>query len=126
MVFWNRWFGRKEDSPPETDDAGTHCVLIHLLLAAQWPSDDETSRYHALQDELEKRITDAGAGELDGDEWGEGECTIFLYGPDADRLWAAVAPVLSRHRFPPGSWALKRFGGPDCERTERVQLGTGG
>lgn len=92
--------------PPE------HAVILHILLEREMPDPVEMERYHDLQDELEKAIHAAHAGELDGDEWGEGMCVIYMYGPDAEALWEAVAPVLEKHQFPAGSHAVKRTGPP--------------
>jgi hypothetical protein len=80
---------------------------------------------HALQDRLLEAIENAAAGQLDGDEFGEGTCTIYCYGPDADRLWDAVAPILETEPFPEGSVAVKRYGPPGA-REETVDLAWGG
>jgi hypothetical protein len=56
-----------------------------------------------------------------GDEWGEGACTIYMYGPSADHLWEAIAPVLEKRPFPKGSYARRRYGPPGT-REDRVDL----
>jgi hypothetical protein len=43
-----------------------------------------------LEDRLESLIEAHGAGELDGNEFGGGEAVLYCYGPDADRLFAAI------------------------------------
>jgi hypothetical protein len=118
LKFFQRLFGARA----KDDAAEDHAVLIHIRLAGEWPVDEETAGYHALQDEREAAITGAGAGELDGDEWGGGECVIFTYGPDAEALWESMEPVLEKRSFPKGSYAIKRFGGPGCGREERVDI----
>ena len=122
MGFLSKLFGSKP-APQATDSSkDEHAVLVHIKLAAEMPSEDEMAKYHALQDQLIAAIEAAAAGELDGDEWGGGECVIYTYGPGADALWDAIAPVLEKHPFPRGSFAIKRYGGPDCGREERVRI----
>lgn len=50
----------------------------------------------ALEEQLEKAIVAADAGEFDGNEVAlDGRDTLlYMYGPDADRLYAAIEPVL--------------------------------
>jgi hypothetical protein len=125
MGFLSRFFGKK---PPETStpsggaDADEHAVLLHIPTRGEMPTSEELDASHAMQDELAAAIEAADAGELDGDEWGGGEGVIFCYGPDADRLFEAMIPVLEKRPFPKGSHAIKRYGGPDGSRTERVSL----
>lgn len=118
MGFFARVFGKQ----PEPQRDPEHAVLLHFRLESTWPSTQEVDRYHALEERLEEAVKDARAGELDGDEFGEGECVVFLYGPDAEALWKAVMPVLEKEPFPKGSFAIKRFGGPDCGQEERINL----
>jgi hypothetical protein len=47
-----------------------------------------------LEDQLTEAIALAHAGEFDGNEVGQGELKLYMYGPDAERLFATVEPVL--------------------------------
>ena len=73
-------------------------------------SDQERARIAALEDQLKQTIEEATLGDFDGDEFGGYVCTIYLYGPDADRLFAAVFPILWRFNAGPGSSVIKRYG----------------
>lgn len=108
---------RPQPSPKGPDEA----ILLHFPLEGTWPTQDETAKYHALQDQLDLAVQAAKAGELDGDEWGEGQCVVFLYGPSAALLWDAIAPVLEKYPFPEGSHAIKRQGPPGSSE-ERIDL----
>jgi hypothetical protein len=103
-------------------DAAQHALLLHIPTAGTTPTPQEMESSHALQAEIECALEASGAGMLDGDEWGGGECVIFCFGPDADRLFDAIAPVLEKRPFPKGSHATKRYGGPETTRVERVNL----
>ncbi|MFW6438306.1 MAG: hypothetical protein ACOCZ7_04750, partial [Armatimonadota bacterium] len=63
-------------------------------------------------------------GEFDGNEIGGGEFTLFIYGEDADALFAAIESELRKLDPPPGDYyAIKRYGPPDEDaRDERVNL----
>ena len=47
-----------------------------------------------LEDKLARAIQDGDLGELDGNEIGPAETTLFMYGPDAERLFAGIESAL--------------------------------
>jgi hypothetical protein len=101
-------------------------VIVHLALAGgDAGSQDERERIMKLQDEVAAAIDAAGVGQFDGDEWGGGECVLYMYGPDADRLFDTVRAVVTK--LPPraGSFAIKRWGdaGDASAKEEKVSLG---
>ena len=55
-------------------------------------------------------------GELDGHEIAidGSDGFLFLYGPDADALFAAIEPVLRKSPVMPGADATLRYGDPDA------------
>jgi hypothetical protein len=72
-----------------------------------------------LEERLIQAIGDARVGEFDGNEFGEGEVTLFAYGPDADRLFAAMEPIL--RSFPPRpAQVLVRYGGLSDDQAPQV------
>ena len=87
-----------------------HAVIVHLSVA-----DDSTelSGFFDLEDRLIAAIEKAKAGEFDGNEVGGGEQVLYMYGPDAERLFAAVRPVLASLPPPAGSYAVLRWGAAD-------------
>jgi hypothetical protein len=84
-------------------------VLVHVPLPA---GEEGWNRVSELADRLVERIEAAGAGEYDGEVVGEGWATFYSYGPDADRLWQAVAEAVDLAALPEGAHAVKRYGGP--------------
>ena len=64
--------------------------------------------------ELEERLGDAAeraqTGELDGNEVGEGEYTIWLYGDSAARLAETVRTALVHEQLPPQCYLFVRHG----------------
>ena len=88
-----------------------HAVIVHLpLTGTQFGSEDEREAVYILEDRLTDAIERDRAGEFDGNEFGGGECTLYMYGPDADRLFNAVAPLLRLNPLARGGYAVMRYG----------------
>jgi hypothetical protein len=102
-------------------------VLIHFRLSdGAFGTPEEVTQLMDLEQRLETAIESSGAGELDGNEVGGGEFVVFIYGPDADRLFAVVEPLLRESPLASGGFAVKRYGAADDPgaREARVELGT--
>ena len=82
---------------------------------------EERDRILALQHQLSEAIENSSAGELDGDEWGGGTCTIYMYGRSAERMLSLTWPILKEFHAPSGSYVIKRFGDSD-EGDQRIPL----
>ena len=125
MSFFKRLF-QKQPIREEALDASTQqAVLIHLPYEGDdFPPPGGVEAMHELQHELDAVLEAANAGEVDGDEFGGGECTIYIYGPNADAIWAAIEPVLAQKTLFPGAFAIKQYD-EDGDREERIQLTPG-
>lgn len=100
-----------------------HAVLVHIRLSnAGFGTKEEVDGIHALSDRLEAKILEAGAGEFDGDEFGQGECTLYMYGPNADVLFAAVERELRASPFSRGGWVIKRYGPAQDSTAKEVRI----
>ena len=100
-----------------------HAVTLHLPLSkGGFGADKDIVVCQQIEDDLEEEIDRAGVGEMDGNEIGDGECTLFMYGPDADKLLAAIA---SRARSSPlgrHAWAIKRYGSVDDPNAREIRV----
>jgi hypothetical protein len=100
-----------------------HSVIAHLKLSDPGLGiGEEVGSFHDLSDELIEAIEQAGAGEFDGDEFGKGECVLYMYGPDADALFAAVEPVLRRSPLAHGGHVIKRYGAANESGAKEVVI----
>ena len=100
-----------------------HAVLVHLRLSDdRFGTRQEMDAIHALSDRLEARILEAKVGEFDGDEFGEGECTLYMYGPDADALFSAIEGELRTSPLSRGAWVIKRYGAADDSTAKQIRL----
>ena len=69
----------------------------------------------AIERQLEKAVTEADVGEYDGNEVATdgSDGYLYMYGPDADALFAVVRPILESVPFMKGSVAHLRYGPPE-------------
>jgi hypothetical protein len=97
------------DEPLEEEDEDS--VYVHLKLSDdKYGTPEERDRIRKLSHELKAVIESKGVGELDGDEFGGGECTLFMYGPDANALFSVIERILRQSPVANGGRAVKRYG----------------
>ena len=109
--------GKPEPPPPE------HAVVVYLKLSdAKFGTPEDRASIHRLSASLESAINTAAVGDFDGDEFGKGECALFMYGPDADRLFATIEPIVRASRHAQGARAIKRYGPAQDPSSRRVQI----
>ncbi len=71
-----------------------------------------------LEDRLSARIRRDALGEFDGNEFGPTETVLFMYGPDAERLFAGIEPILREYPLCHGARVVIRRGAPGSEQRE--------
>jgi hypothetical protein len=92
------------------------------LSDSEFGTDKERERIRALADKLSKTISSTSEiGEFDGDEFGGGICTLYMYGPSASKLFDVVIPVLLQFGLPSGSFIIKGYGGVGAQE-ERIPV----
>lgn len=111
-------FGLKKNAEASEEQA----LIVTIKLGSAMGGDDERRRIAAMEDELSAAIERSEAGEFDGDEFGEGVCTIYAYGASAERLFSVALPILKKFHPPAGSYAVKRYGKPGAKQ-DRVEIG---
>lgn len=108
-----------DDEPtPEPLGQDEQDLLVRLRLSNKsLGTARERADIEALALQLEAALTEAGAGEYDGDEWGGGECTLFFCGRSADRMFAVLQPLLRSHPLARGATVqLQHDDGPPVTR----------
>ena len=90
-------------------DPVEQAVIVHF----QYGSTD-LGQLFALEGLLEKAIADAKVGEYDGNEVREdgADGYLYMYGPNADRLFETVIPILTKTDFMAGAVVKRRYGPP--------------
>ncbi|MFI5534173.1 hypothetical protein ACIA8O_37115 [Kitasatospora sp. NPDC051853] len=101
-----------------------HAVVARFQLAADgFGGQSQRATVRRAQTLLTEVIDRAGVGEFDGNEFGAGEVTLYAYGPDADALFAVMAPVLRDLSFRPAHVVLRYGSAADPSAVEhRVDL----
>lgn len=100
-----------------------HAVIVHFI---NYPFGNDLDPLFALEEELVMAIEDANVGEYDGNEIAVdgNDGTLYMYGPDADRLFEAVRPTLEACAFMKGAQVTKRYGSPE-DNAEEVTITVG-
>jgi len=96
MGILNKLFGGR--SAPQV--SATHpeqAILIHLNGTDLPQSVYDRYDLMGLEDALIAWLDGTGIGEVDGNEIGPETAVIYLYGPDAERLFVKIEPVLRAH-----------------------------
>ncbi len=111
-------------TPPAVDPANDQAVILKLKLpSGESACSEETQRIEGLEERIEEEIDELQTGEYDRDEYGDGFCTIYMYGPNADSLYSSIQPILNSFPFLPGSYALKRYGKPGSPQVQIPMAG---
>ena len=115
MGLFDKWLKSKsgDSKPPD------HAVFVYFKLSDDDMGDGEIDdAIYSMEEDLRRLIETSGSGEFDGDEWGGGLCQLFIYGPDADRLFEVIQPELLKAHGLPLTRIIKRYGGPGAQQTE--------
>ncbi|MFD8693000.1 hypothetical protein [Streptomyces sp. NPDC059651] len=108
----------------EVENDVEHAVIAHYRLADDGLGEpSQRAVVRQSQSLLTEAIEQADVGEFDGNEYGGGEVVLFAYGPDADALFAVMAPILNDLPFRPAHVVL-RYGSVDdpSAAEHRVEL----
>jgi hypothetical protein len=111
MALFARLFGRNKRPPDQA-------VLVHLDGVGLPDAVYEEYDLATIEDQLSSAVTRDGTGDFDGNEVGQGGATLFMYGPDAERLFRTVEPVLRAYPLCRGARAVIRAGGPGGRERE--------
>ncbi len=109
MGILKKLFGKPAQNQPDPAEQAVIVTTDRVNMSNFSERFDEIS---ALEDALDQRINDAGVGEFDGNEVGPDDYTLYMYAPDAERLFAAVEDVLRGNGVTQGGKASIRSGPP--------------
>jgi len=119
--MFGKLFGIKKKEPVEApqQQAPDQQAMLVYLDATNLPQEiyDEYD-VSTLEDTLEGIITEQHLGEFDGNEFGPGEVILFMYGPDAEKLFSATERALREYPLCKNARVVIRKGEPGA--VERV------
>jgi hypothetical protein len=112
------------------DTAGTgasagaprQAVIAYFKLSNDdWGVPRDFAEMDEWEDGLFHAIEESGVGEFDGIGRGLGFLEFYMYGPDADALFAVVEPLIRAFPAHPGSYVVKQYGEPGAPEV-RIDL----
>lgn len=121
MGLFSKLFGGATP-PAAPDDDGEQAVIVHFQYGAT-----DLEPLSELENELRTAIDETGIGEYDGHEIAVdgSDGVLYMYGPDADRLFEAARPVMEKSSFMKGAVATVRYG-PPADDTPQKEVTIGG
>ena len=98
------------DPSQEETLVSEHAVLVYF----EYGTTDLTPLF-SLERRLESAIVAERAGEYDGNEVAAdgSDGVLYMYGPDADRLFQVIKPLLEAESFMQGARVKLRYGPPE-------------
>lgn len=106
----------------EKDTALSGSVTVYLKLqGGEYGSDSEREKIRELTDHLDEVLNKNSVGHYDGDEYGNGECVLFMYTDDPEKLLPVIKPLLLASDFAKGS-IIEIDGVVDGELKRKVTL----
>ena len=115
LEFFRMIFGRQ---PTPQEPKEWIVVNFRLSTGQEFGSTDERALVHQFTQRLAALIEESKAGNYDGDEYGGGQGALYMYGPDADRLFEVVSPLLSAWELLKGGHVIKRYGEARSEQID--------
>lgn len=111
MSFLKKLFGMKDSGGAGSKNPPDQAVLVYM--DGQNLPDEVYEEYDlsTIEDQLIEVIEKGGLGEFDGNEIGQGEAILYMYGPDAERLFSGIESVLRAYPLCKGARVVVRSGG---------------
>jgi len=105
-------FQKKKPVAPE------QAVIVRLRGSSLPDEVYEKYDISTLEDQLREAIEKKKLGEFDGNEFGPQETVLYMYGPDAEQLFAGVESVLRAYPLCKEGVAVIRRGPPGAPQRE--------
>jgi hypothetical protein len=116
MGLFDRLFRKRarDEQTPRVEQA----VLVYLDSTGLPERVYEECDLATIEDQLSEIIERDQLGEFDGNEVGPAGATLFMYGPDAERLFAAVEATLRAYPLCQNARVVVRRGAPGSSQRE--------
>ena len=117
MGIFGKFFDKKssevnQQHPPE------QAVLVYLDGTGLPSHIYEECDLSTIEDRLIEVIERDGLGKFDGNEIGPTEVILFMYGSDAERLFASIEMTLRNYPICQGARVIIRYGGVGADQRE--------
>lgn len=95
-------------------------MLVHLKVTGLPDHVYQECDLATIEDRLIEVIERDGLGEFDGNGIGLNEATLFMYGPNAERLFAGIEPTLRTYPLCQGARVVLQYGPPGAGQREVI------
>lgn len=111
-------FSRKQAEPDMVYD---QAVIIEIDFAGfdDYGTQEQRKAIKSLEEQLEESLSLPSG--VDGDEFGDGQATIYLYGPSADEILKKIQSTLKKSPFQHIAVTLQ-YGLPDDPNTKEEKF----
>lgn len=117
MSIFKRIFGKKSLDQAQSEQP-QQAVLVHLDGAGLPDHIYHEYDLATIEDMLIEVLERERLGEFDGNEVGPDQTTLFMYGPDAERLFDGIEQTLRGYPLCQGARVEIRRGGPGAPQRE--------
>ncbi|WP_213806236.1 hypothetical protein [Granulicella sp. dw_53] len=117
MGIFDKLFGKGEPSDSLRVQP-KQAVLVHLNGSDLDQSIYDENDLSTIEDLLIAKLDGTGLGEFDGNEVGNYEAILYLYGDDAEKLFDRVEPVLRGYPLCQKAKVIIRQGEPGAVQRE--------
>lgn len=118
MSLLSRFFGKSPAQKPAPNEPAEHAVLVYLDGTGLPDRVYQEHDLATIETRLGEILQRQGLGGFDGNEMGPTETTLLMYGPDAERMFAAVEAALRDYPLCQGARVVIRRGGPGAPERE--------
>lgn len=118
VSMFGRLFGKKSEPASPAQRSPQQAVLVHLDGTGLPEHVYQDCDLATIEDRLIEVIERERLGEFDGNEMGATEATLYMYGPDAERLFAGIESTLRAYPLCQGARVVIRRGAPGAEQRE--------
>src|SRR6478672_6788967 len=112
MSFLSKLFGSKKAVQDQ------QAVIVYLDNQGLARHIYETYDLATLEDQLAEAIEEKGIGEFDGNEIGITETVLYMYGANAQTIFAAIEPILDTYPLCRNARVIIRSGPPGAVQRE--------
>jgi hypothetical protein len=97
----------------DKNDLSEQALILNIKFSS-FPDGNENEKriILSLEKKLEDVIQQKSLGEFDGDEFGDGYCTIYMYGESVDAIFEGIFPIIKEIISVFSLEIIKRYGEP--------------
>tara|TARA_Y100000589_G_C26574775_1_gene396009 strand:+ start:90 stop:455 length:366 start_codon:yes stop_codon:yes gene_type:complete len=118
MSIFSRFFKKQSEGKDQKASAPQQAVFVYLKGTGLPDSVYQDYDLATLEDQLIEVIEQNDLGEFDGNEFGPEETTLYMYGPDAEKLFVNIEKTLRDYPLCQNARVIIRYGDSEADQRE--------